>query len=120
MELAENPIKSKQKVKQKQMKKIIYFAVPALITVAIFSCSKESLKTQTVSQTQTQTTPVSTKGNGARLADVMSNVSDIDLFEGIFYLKGAVADQVPALANLKTQLNNGDLNFLTTRGDNVV
>jgi SdpC family antimicrobial peptide len=103
------------------MKKIFLFAIPALASIAIISCSKENLNpTKTNSSSSNVSSPSASSALNSRLATSQQTYSDVDLFLGIFFLKGGVANEVDALVNLKTQLNNGELNTLSNRGDNVV
>lgn len=100
------------------MKKLFFFATPVVITMAIIGCAKEGTNPQLPTASVTETT--STSENGAKFSTSVSKFTDEELFLGIFFLKGAVADEVEALVNLKTELNNGELNMLSNRGDNVV
>jgi SdpC family antimicrobial peptide len=110
------------------MKKLVYFVTPAILALAIISCAKETMTPNPASpQSETSmsaelknSSAPSNQASTAKLSTPGTTFTDEELFLAIFFLKGDAADEVKALANLKTLLTNGELNLLSNRGDNVV
>lgn len=99
------------------MKKIVLILSPIVATAILIGCAKEkSIKPQA----QNQQTVSETTNLNARLAVTKSNFTGEDLFAGIFYLKGSVVNEVDVLVDLKANLNNGELQVLSLRADNVI
>lgn len=92
------------------------YAIPAMIMLVAISCGKNTAGPQPDGNSD----HAATSNASAKLAATQAAFSDQDLFSGIFFLKGGVADEIEVVAALKNELNNGQLNVLSDRCDNTV